>query len=115
MYPLTVTFTDSIGQTKSISYTIDLGTVDPVTAADATFDLNYGGSLDVDLSTLVTGDVAQFDKSSIDTSYFRGDLNGSVLSMHSLIDGSNPLERSLYLIWSSAPMEIRPPAQLRLI
>ncbi len=90
VYPLTVTFTDSIGQTKSISYTIDLGAVDPVTASHATFDQPYGGSMDVDLSTLTSGDVATFEKSSIDTSYFRSDLNGSVLSMHSLIDGSNP-------------------------
>ncbi|WP_139975184.1 autotransporter domain-containing protein [Ochrobactrum sp. CGA5] len=90
VYPITVTITDALGQTKSISHTIDLGAVDPVTASDATFDLTYGGSLDVDLSTLVTGDVSAFDKSWIDTSYYRADLNGSVVTIHSMIDGGNP-------------------------
>ncbi len=90
IYPINVTITDAAGSSQTVSHTIDLGAVDPVTASDATFDLPYGGSMDVDLSTLTTGDVAIFDKGWVDGSYFRGDLNGSILSMHSLIDGGNP-------------------------
>lgn len=90
VYPITVTITDALGQTKSISHTIDLGAVDPVTASDATYDLTYGGSLDVDLSALVTGDVSSFNKIWTDMSYYRADLNGSVVSIHSLNDGGNP-------------------------
>lgn len=83
--------TDSVGVSATKSYAIEIiKGFDPVIASDATFDLPYGGSLDVDLSTLVTGDVSTFDKSWIDTSYYRADLNGSVVTIHSMIDGGNP-------------------------
>ena len=83
--------TDSVGVSATKTYAIEiLGGFEPVIASDATFDLTYGGSLDVDLSTLVTGDVSAFDKSWIDTSYYRADLNGSVVTIHSMIDGGNP-------------------------
>ncbi|KAB2680044.1 autotransporter domain-containing protein [Brucella tritici] len=56
VYPITVTITDALGQSKSISHTIDLGVDVLPTVSDTTITMPYGGSVTIDLSTLITGD-----------------------------------------------------------
>lgn len=77
VYPISVTVTDSTGQSKTISHTIDLGEREVPTATDKTIKMPYGGSIDVDLSDLAGGDWTSVGVYSATGSYT---LNGNVVS-----------------------------------
>ncbi len=77
VYPISVTVTDSTGQSKTISHTIDLGEREIPTATDKTIKIPYGGSIDVDLSELAGGDWTSVGVYSALGSYT---LNGNVVS-----------------------------------
>nr|WP_313011741.1 Ig domain-containing protein [Brucella intermedia] len=77
VYPISVTVTDSTGQSKTISHTIDLGEREVPTATDKTIKTPYGGSIDVDLSELAGGDWTSVGVYSTTGSYT---LNGNVVS-----------------------------------
>jgi len=79
VYPITVTITDALGQSKSISHTIDLGDRDNPTATDKTIKIPYGGTIDIDLAELAGGDWTSVGVYSAIGTYT---LNGNVVTYH---------------------------------
>lgn len=103
-----VTATDANGATGTRSYSMTVAaSYQQPTATDATYNLRYGESMTVDLAPLISGDWDFIDKTMGDASDFSYEINGTVLTAHSLSgNGFTPERQARYALY---PKDYRHP------